>query len=348
MDKSHREANNNLTMIKAINQALHQEMERDESILVFGEDVGRTGGIFRATEGLLESFGEERVSDTPLAESGITGMAIGLSYQNFRPVMEIQFSGFMFKAMDAIVAQLSRINFRTGGQQPMHVVIRAPFGGGVRAAELHADSFEGIYAQIPGLKVVIPSSAVDAKGLLIAAIRSNDPIIFLEHMYLYRSFREYVPEEPYTIELGKAHVIHEGHDVTLVTYGWMARRCHQIAQDLEDEGLSVEVIDLRTVSPIDYETIRQSVAKTHHLMVVQEAQACAGVGNLILSDMIQHGIFHLHAPAKLIAAPNTPYPFAQLEDEWLPSDELIVDALREMRQFTQHNYAASNKGDQES
>lgn len=208
-----------MTMIQAITDAMRVELKRDEKVLIFGEDVGQNGGVFRATEGLQAEFGEDRVFDTPLAESGIGGLAIGLATQGYRPVPEIQFFGFVYEVMDSIAGQMSRYYFRTGGSYNMPITVRAPFGGGVHTPEMHADSLEGLMAQTPGLKVVIPSTPYEAKGLLISAIRDNDPVIFLEHMKLYRSFRQEVPEGEYTIEIGKADIKREGKDVSIITYG---------------------------------------------------------------------------------------------------------------------------------
>ncbi|SHE73908.1 pyruvate dehydrogenase E1 component beta subunit [Atopostipes suicloacalis DSM 15692] len=322
-----------LNMVSAITQALDQEMEKNEKVLVFGEDVGVNGGVFRATEGLHEKYGDERVSDTPLAESAIGGMAFGLSVQGFRPVAEIQFFGFVFEVMDSVVGQISRQRFRMGGHLDMPVVIRSPFGGGVRTPEMHADSLEGLMAQAPGLKVVIPSNPYDAKGLLTAAIRDNDPVVFLEHMKLYRSFREEVPEEQYEIELGKANVAREGSDVTVVAYGYMVREALKAAEELEKEDLSVEVIDLRTVSPIDYETIVASVEKTGRMVFVQEAQRQAGVGNTVISEISQRSILSLKAPISFVSAPDTVFPFAQMENLWLPSAADITEAIKETADF---------------
>ncbi|WP_313018460.1 alpha-ketoacid dehydrogenase subunit beta, partial [Macrococcoides bohemicum] len=240
-----------LTMIQAITNALQTELKNDENVLVFGEDVGVNGGVFRATEGLQKEFGEDRVFDTPLAESGIGGLAVGFTLTGFRPVMEIQFFGFVFEVFDSLAAQLSRQSFRSGGTKSAPVVIRSPFGGGVHTPELHADNLEGLVAQTPGLKVVIPSSPYDAKGLLISAIRDNDPVVFLEHMKLYRSFREEVPEEEYTIEIGKAAVKQEGTDLSIITYGAMVQESLKAAEELAKDGHSIEVIDLRTVQPLD-------------------------------------------------------------------------------------------------
>ncbi len=322
-----------LNMVSAITQALDQEMEKNEKILLFGEDVGKNGGVFRATEGLHEKYGDDRVSDTPLAESAIGGMAFGLAVQGFRPVAEIQFFGFVFEVMDSVVGQIARQRFRMGGKLDMPVVIRSPFGGGVKTPEMHADSLEGLMAQSPGLTVVIPSNPYDAKGLLTAALRGKDPVVFLEHMKLYRSFRAEVPEEQYEIELGKANIAREGSDVTVVAYGYMVREALKAAEDLATEDISVEVIDLRTVSPIDYETIIASVEKTGRMVFVQEAQRMAGVGNTVISEVSQRSILSLKAPISYVAAPDTVYPFAQMENEWLPNAVDIKEAIKETNDF---------------
>ena len=322
-----------LNMVSAITQALDQEMENDEKVLLFGEDVGVNGGVFRATEGLHEKYGDERVNDTPLAESAIGGLAFGLAVQGFRPVAEIQFFGFLFEVMDSVSGQISRQRFRMGGHLNMPVVIRTPFGGGVRTPEMHADSLEGLIAQSPGMKVVIPSNPYDAKGLLTAAIRDEDPVAFLEHMKLYRSFREEVPEEQYEIELGKANVSREGSDVTVVAYGYMVREALKAAEQLEEEDISVEVIDLRTVAPIDYQTIVESVEKTGRMVFVQEAQRQAGVGHNVISEVSQRAILSLKAPISFVSAPDTIYPFAQMENEWLPSATEITEAIKETTDF---------------
>ena len=322
-----------LNMISAITQALDQEMEKDEKVLVFGEDVGVNGGVFRATDGLNAKYGDDRVSDTPLAESAIGGMAFGLAVQGFRPIAEIQFFGFVFEVFDSIAGQISRQRFRMGGNLDMPVVFRSPFGGGVRTPEMHADSLEGLMAQTPGLKVVIPSNPYDAKGLLTAAIRDNDPVVFLEHMKLYRSFREEVPEEQYEIELGKANVAREGTDVTVVSYGYMVRESLKAAEELEKDGVSVEVIDLRTISPVDYETIVASIEKTGRMVFVQEAQRQAGVGNTVISEVSQRTILSLKAPISFVASPDTIYPFAQMESAWLPNVADIKEAIQETKDF---------------
>src|SRR5699024_223130 len=286
-------ASNNLTMIHAITQALDQEMERNEKMLIFGEDVGKNGGVFRATDGLFDKYGEDRVNDTPLAESGIGGLAFGLAVQGFTPVMEIQFFGFLFEVMDSIAGQMARQRFRMGGDMNFPVTIRSPFGGGVHTPEMHAALLEGLMAQSPGLKVVIPSNPYDAKGLLTAALRDPDPVVFLEHMKLYRSFRQEVPEEQYEIELGKANVAKEGTDVTIAAYGYMVREALKAAEELEKEGISAEIIDLRTVSPVDYDTIVESVQKTNRFVFVQEAQRQAGVGGQVIAEVSLRAILSL-------------------------------------------------------
>ncbi|ALV20884.1 MULTISPECIES: alpha-ketoacid dehydrogenase subunit beta [Carnobacterium] len=321
------------TMIQAITEALEQEMERDQEILVFGEDVGKNGGVFRATAGLQEKFGEERVSDTPLAESGIGGMAIGLALQGFRPVPEIQFIGFIFEVMDSIVGQAARTRYRMSGTRNLPITIRMPFGGGVHTPEMHSDNLEGLITQSPGIKVVIPSNPYDAKGLLISSIRDNDPVVFIEHMKLYRSFRDEVPEESYTVPLGKAAITREGKDVSVITYGAMVREAIKAADELEKEGISVEIVDLRTVSPLDIETIVASVEKTGRAVIVQEAQRQAGVGAMVMSEIAERSILSLEAPIGRVAAPDTVFPFGLAENAWLPNATDISEKVKEIYNF---------------
>lgn len=322
-----------MTMVQAINNALKTELQNDENVLLFGEDVGVNGGVFRVTEGLQKEFGEDRVFDTPLAESGIGGLALGLTTQGYRPVMEIQFLGFVFEAFDSVAGQIARTRFRSGNSKQAPVTIRAPFGGGVHTPELHADNLEGILAQSPGLNVVIPSNPYDAKGLLISAIRSNDPVVYLEHMKLYRSFREEVPEEEYTVEIGKANVKQEGNDLTLIAYGAMVQESLKAAEELEKEGYSVEVIDLRTVQPIDIETLVASVEKTGRAVVVQEAQRQAGVGATVASELAERAILSLEAPIARVAAADTVYPFTQAENVWLPNKNDIIEKAKATLEF---------------
>ncbi|KQL44506.1 2-oxoisovalerate dehydrogenase [Brevibacillus choshinensis] len=323
-----------MTMVQAITDAMRVELKRDETVLVFGEDVGKNGGVFRATEGLQSEFGEQRVFDTPLAESGIGGLAVGLSINGFRPVAEIQFFGFVFETFDAIASQATRMRYRSGGRFHSPVTFRSPFGGGVKTPELHADSLEGLMLQTPGLKVVIPSNPYDAKGLLISAIRDNDPVVFLEHMKLYRSFRQEVPEGDYAIPLGKANVVKEGTDVTIITYGAMVHTSLKAAEEIEKaRGAKVEVIDLRTISPLDIDTIVESVKKTNRAIVVQEAQKTSGVAAEIITQINERAILHLEAPVLRITAPDTVYPFAQAEDVWLPDVKRVVDGLTQVLDF---------------
>ncbi len=323
----------NLTMIQAITEALDIALERDENTLIFGEDVGVNGGVFRATDGLQAKYGEDRVFDTPLAESGIGGLAIGLALEKFRPIPEIQFFGFVFEVMDSIVVQMARMRYRLGGTRQMPITIRSPFGGGVHTPELHADSLESLIAHTPGIRVVIPSNPYDAKGLLLASIENNDPVVFLEHMKLYRSFRQEVPEGYYTLPLDKANVANEGNDVTIVTYGYMVREALKAADTLKEQGVSVEVIDLRTVSPIDIDTIVASVSKTGRLVVVQEAQRQAGVGATVMAEIAERAILNLKAPIGRVAAPDTVYPFGMAENDWLPNEEDIIAKVQEVMNF---------------
>lgn len=322
-----------MTMIQAITDALRVELKNNEDVLLFGEDVGQNGGVFRATEGLQKEFGEDRVFDTPLAESGIGGLAVGLGLTGFRPVMEIQFFGFVFEVFDAIAAQAARMRYRSGGVYSSPITVRSPFGGGVKTPELHADSLEGLMAQTPGVKVVIPSTPYDAKGLLISAIRDNDPVIYLEHMKLYRSFRGEVPEEEYTIPLGKADIKREGKDVTIITYGAMVHSSLKAAEELAKEGIEAEVIDLMTISPLDIDTIIASVEKTNRAIVVQEAQKQAGIAANVVAEINDRAILSLEAPVLRVTAPDTVYPFATAEDVWLPGFKDIVEKAKQVVNF---------------
>ncbi|CAI6054254.1 Pyruvate dehydrogenase E1 component subunit beta [Paenibacillus sp. JJ-100] len=322
-----------LNMKEAIRDALRVELKRDPNVILFGEDVGNVGGVFRVTEGLQKEFGEERVFDTPLAESAIGGLAVGLGIQGFRPVAEIQFVGFIFEALDQMVVQAARMRFRSGGKYNSPIVFRTPFGGGVKAAELHTDSLEGLLTQTPGIKVVVPSNPYDAKGLMIASIRDNDPVFFMEHLNLYHAFRAEVPEEDYVVELGKANVVREGSDVTIITYGMMVHTSVKAAEELEKQGIKVEVIDLRTISPIDIDTVIASIKKTNRAIVVQEAQKSAGVAAEVIAQINEKAILHLEAPVLRVAGPDTVYPFAQIEDTWLPNPARIVAAVNKVMNF---------------
>lgn len=323
-----------MTMIQAIKDAMRVELQRDPNVVIFGEDVGKVGGVFRATEGLQAEFGEERVFDTPLAESAIGGMAVGMSTQGFRPIMEIQFVGFIFEALDQIAVQAARLRYRSGGRYNAPITIRTPFGGGVKAAELHTDPLEGLLTQTPGIKVVVPSNPYDAKGLLISAIRDNDPVFFMEHLNLYRSFRAEVPEGEYTVPIGKANVVREGSDATIITYGAMVHTSLKAAEEIEkSRGAKVEVIDLRTLMPLDIDTIVESIKKTNRAIVVQEAQKTAGIAAEVIAQINEKAILHLEAPVLRVAPPDTVYPFAQVEDQWLPNPARIVAGLNKVLDF---------------
>ncbi|GKW45010.1 alpha-ketoacid dehydrogenase subunit beta [Planococcus sp. NCCP-2050] len=322
-----------MTMVQAITDALKTEMQNDENVLVFGEDVGNNGGVFRATEGLQKEFGEDRVFDTPLAESGIGGLAIGLALQGFRPVPEIQFFGFVYEVMDSISGQMARMRFRSGGSLNAPITLRSPFGGGVHTPEMHADSLELLMTSQPGLKVVVPSTPYDAKGLLISSIRDNDPVIFLEHLKLYRSGRQEVPEEAYTIPLGKADIKREGKDLTIIAYGAMVQESLKAAEELEKEGYSAEVIDLRTIQPLDIEAIVASVEKTGRAMVVQEAQKQAGIAANVVAEIMDRAILSLEAPVLRVTAPDSIFPFSQAEQVWLPNSKDILETAKKVLTF---------------
>ncbi|MGT2934190.1 alpha-ketoacid dehydrogenase subunit beta [Streptococcus catagoni] len=322
-----------LTLAQAVSEGLNEAMKKYDNALIFGEDVGKNGGVFRITAGMQEEFGQDRVFDTPLAESGILHMSVGLAQEGFLPLPEIQFSGFVLEAMDALIAQIPRQRYRSGGTRKAQITIRAPYGGGVHTPELHSDSLEGMFAQIPGLRVVIPSSAYDAKGLLLSAIESEDPVFFLEHLRLYRTVKDEVPEGYYTVPLDKANVVREGSDVTLIGYGLMIQLALQAAEQLEKEGISAEVVDLRTVSPVDYQTIQTSVAKTNRAVVLQEAQRQAGTAGQIISEISERNFMDLDAPLARVTAPDTIFPFGLAEEAWLPSVEDIVNKAKETVEF---------------
>lgn len=317
-----------MTMVHAINTAMAEEMENDDRVLILGEDVGKNGGVFRATDGLIERFGERRVVDTPIAESAIVGAAVGMAAKGLRPIAEIQFMGFIFEAMDEMAAQAARIRFRSAGAVTAPMVVRAPYGGGIGAPELHSDSLEAHFIHSPGLKVVMPSTPFDAKGLLAAAIRDPDPVLFLEPMKLYRAFEEEIPEEPYSLEIGKAAVRKEGTDVTLISWGPPVHQCLRVAEKWEKEkAVSVEVIDVRTLAPLDRETILTSVSKTGRVVIVHEAVKTGGAGAEIAAIISEEAVYSLSGPIVRIGGFDTPYPPASVELEWLPTDERIEEAL---------------------
>ncbi|WP_313999729.1 alpha-ketoacid dehydrogenase subunit beta [uncultured Paenibacillus sp.] len=322
-----------MNMKEAIRDAMRVELKRDPNVVVFGEDVGKVGGVFRTTEGLQGEFGEDRVFDTPLAESALAGMAVGMGIQGFRPVAEIQFVGFIFEALDQMFIQAARMRYRSGGRYNAPIVFRTPFGGGVKAAELHTDALEGLALQTPGIKVIVPSNPYDAKGLLISAIRDNDPVFFMEHLNLYHAFRAEVPEDAYTVEIGKANIVREGSDVTIIAYGMMVHTALKAAEELEKQGVKAEVIDLRTLMPLDIDTIVASIRKTNRAIVVQEAQRTSGAAAEIIAQINEKAILHLEAPVLRVAGPDTVYPFAQIEDAWLPNPARVIAAVKKVMEF---------------
>jgi len=322
-----------LTLVQSVNRALKQEMERDERVLLLGEDVGVDGGVFRVTEGLLESFGPERVLDTPLAESGIVGTAVGLAVMGFRPVAELQFMGFMYPAVNQMFAHVARYRNRSRGRFHLPMVIRMPYGGGIHPPEHHSESYEALLVNTPGLKVVIPSNPYDAKGLLISAIRDEDPVIFLEPKRIYRAFREEVPVEPYPVPIGKAKVVKEGTDVSLVAYGAMTRVCLEAQEALGREGVSAEVLDLRTINPVDVEAIVASVSKTGRAVVVHEAPRTAGFGAEVVALINERALLSLRAPVERVTGFDTVFPYAMMEGHYLPSRERVAAAARRTLAF---------------
>ena len=315
-------------MIQAINQALGIAMERDERVMVLGEDVGKNGGVFRATEGLWERFGDHRVVDTPLAESAIIGSSVGLAIGGMRPVAEIQFFGFIFEAMDQIGTQASRIRFRSQGRYHVPLVIRAPFGGGVRTPEIHSDSIEAFFAHMPGLKVVIPATPYQAKGLLLSAIQDPDPVLFLEPMRLYRAGREEVPDDWYELDLGKARITRPGDAVTLIAWGPMVPVAEQAADRAAVDHISVEVIDLATLNPLDTATIITSVEKTGRAVVVHEAARSGGFGAEVAAQIQEHAFLSLEAPVIRVTGYDTPFPVPSIEDFWLPDADRLYQAIQ--------------------
>jgi pyruvate dehydrogenase E1 component beta subunit len=320
-----------MTMIEALNHALSLELERDKRVVVFGQDIGVNGGVFRVTEHLQAKFGEQRVFDTPLSESAIIGSAVGMSVYGLRPVAEIQFAGFLFVCMNQLVTQAARMRFRSAGAFTCPMVVRAPYGGGVRTPELHSDSLEGIFMQTPGLKVVIPSNPYDAKGLLASAVADPDPVLFLENIKLYRSFREETPEEYYTIPLGKAKIVQQGTDVSLFAYGAMVPVAVEAAKQAQKElGTSVEIIDLRTVWPLDEGAIVASVEKNGRAIVVHEAVRAGGVGAEIIAIINERCLYSLVKPVGRVTGYDTPYPVPGQEDYYLPNAARVVAALKQV------------------
>ncbi len=320
-----------LNMVQAINLALHEEMKRDPSVVVMGEDVAVDGGVFRVTEGLLEKFGSERVIDTPLAESGIVGTAIGMAVAGLKPVAEIQFEGFSYMTIDQLAAHASRIRYRSRGVYNCPLVVRAPYGGGVKALEHHSEAIASFFILIPGLKVVIPSSPYDAKGLLISSIRDPDPVFFFEHKRIYRAFKEEVPEGEYTIPLGEGKKITEGEDLTLLAWGAMVRVCQEAMEQVKD--VSVELLDLRTLSPFDEKLIIDSVKKTGRAVIVHEEPRTLGFGAEIIARINEKAFLSLEAPVKRVTGYDVPVPLPKLEEHYLPDVKKVANAIKEVAAF---------------
>jgi len=321
-----------LTLVQAVRDGLYCEMDRDEDVIVMGEDVGENGGVFRATQGLIDEFGADRVIDTPLAESGIVGTAVGMAAYGLRPVPEIQFMGFIYPAFDQIVSHAARLRTRSRGRFSCPMVIRAPYGGGIRAPEHHSESTEAFFAHQPGLKVVIPSTPHDTKGLLASAIRDPDPVVFLEPKLIYRAFREDVPEEAYTVPLGEAAVRREGSDVSVFTWGAMTRPTLEAAENLAGE-VDVEVVDLRTLSPLDEETIVESFEKTGRAVVVHEAPRTGGLAGELIATLQEESLLYQEAPIERVTGFDVPYPLYALEDYYLPEPARIEDGIRDAVEF---------------
>lgn len=322
-----------MSMIEAIRHTLDQEMARDERVMVLGEDVGTQGGVFRATEGLQARHGEHRVVDTPVSEAAIIGASIGLATAGFAPVPELQFLGFAHQAFHQIGFQLARFRYRTLGRFPLQVTIRAPYGGGVHAPELHSDAFEAMLANSPGLKIVAPSTAADAKGLLAAAIRDPDPVVYLEGLKGYRLVRDEVPHDDHIVPIGQARIAREGSDVTVVAWSYQVVNALEAAEEAAEEGISVEVVDVRSLVPLDEATIAASVSRTGRCVVVEEAPRTAGFGAELVATIQEHCFLDLEAPLVRLSGWDTPYPMPLLENDYIPGPARILDAVRRTATF---------------
>ena len=324
-----------MTYINAITAALQEEMQRDEHVFILGEDVGKKGGVFKATEGLYEEFGAERVLDTPLSESAIAGVSIGASLNGFRPVAEMQFADFILPAVNQIISEAAKIRYRSNNDWNCPITIRAPYGGGVSGGLYHSQSVEAIFANQPGLKIVMPSTPYDAKGLLKAAIRDNDPVLFFEHKRAYRLLKEEVPEEDYVLPIGKADVKREGTDLTVITYGLCVHYALQAAETLEKEGIEAHILDLRTVYPLDQEAIIEAANKTGKILLITEDNKEGSIISEVSAIIAEHCLFHLDAPIQRLAAPDVPaMPYAgPLEKQFMISKEKIEQSMRSLAEF---------------
>ncbi|WYV02321.1 alpha-ketoacid dehydrogenase subunit beta [Oceanobacillus sp. FSL H7-0719] len=332
--KELQEKTKSLTLIQAVNDGLKTMLEADENTLLLGEDIGVNGGVFRATDGLQEQFGSKRVIDTPLSEAGFVGTAVGMALNGLRPIVEIQFLGFIYPAYEQIATHVTRTRARTLGYYHLPMVIRAPYGAGVRSPEIHSDSVEALFTHLPGIKVVCPSNAYDAKGLLIAAIEDPDPVLFLEPMRLYRGERNEVPTEKYAIALGKGKQVETGEDVTVIGWGAMMPIIKKAAADMKDKHqITCDVIDLRTLYPLDKDLIAQSAQKTGRVVIVHEAHSTGGVGSEITSVINDTSFLYLRAPVERVTGFDVPVPFFSLENDYLPTPERVGAAIRKVVNF---------------
>ena len=319
-------------IVQAVTMGLRQEMARDKNVVVLGEDVGVNGGVFRATEGLQKEFGSNRVIDTPLAELGIVGASIGMAVNGLKPVAEIQFSGFVYAAFDQLLSHAGRIRMRSRGRFTCPLVLRTPYGGGIRALELHCESGEALFSHIPGIKMVIPSNPYDTKGLLAAAIRDPDPVIFYEPMRIYRAIKQDIPEKEYIVPIGKANIVQEGDDLTLIAWGAMLKTCSNAIEKLNNK-YSVELIDLRTINPYDAETIISSVKKTGRCVIVHEAIRTSGFAAELIAAINEKALLSLEAPVVRVTSPDVPFPLAKLENYFLPDVNRIIKGIEKVMSF---------------
>ncbi|MDV6376965.1 alpha-ketoacid dehydrogenase subunit beta [Sporosarcina sp. GW1-11] len=322
-----------LTLVQAVTDALGTMLAEDDRVMLLGEDIGKNGGVFRATEGLQQQFGEDRVIDTPLSEAGIVGSSVGLAVNGMIPIVEIQFLGFVYPAYEQIATHVTRVRMRTMSKYTVPMVIRAPYGAGVRAPEIHSDSPESLFTHMPGIKVVCPSSPADAKGLLIAAIKDPDPVLFMEPMRLYRAVREDVPVGIYEVEIGKGKKVTEGDDVTVITWGAMVPVAKEAVEKAKAKGIQCDLIDMRTLFPLDKDIIAQSVQKTGRVVIVHEAHDTTGVGNDILSIINKNSFLYMKAPIEKVTGFDVPVPFFALEDDYLPSPKRVEEAIEKVYTF---------------
>ncbi len=322
-----------VNMVDAINQTLHQAMAKDKRIIVLGEDVGKEGGVFRVTAGLQKKYGTDRVVDTPLSENGIVGTSIGMAAAGLRPIAEMQFSGFMYPAFQQLISHASRIRNRSRGRYTCPLIVRMPYSGGIRALEHHSESMESLFAHIPGLQVIIPSTPYDAKGLLATAIKSDDPVIFMEPKRIYRAIKQDVPTKEYTIPFGKANIVQEGTNVTIIAYGAMVREAQRAAEAVKAENISCEIIDLRSIKPLDTETIITSVKKTGRCVIVHEGPRTCGVGAEIIARINERALLYLEAPVVRVTGFDTVFPYFQNENHYLPEQHRIVNAIKTVVEY---------------